>query len=75
MSIIEAYYLLEKDEITIFDVKENKYLNSKEFFKIGKQTHHKFEEKYVIYKDLREKKSNVDVAFNSLTLPRIIAAI
>ena len=56
LSIIEAYYLLEKDEITIFDVKENKYLNTKEFFKIGKQTHHKFEEKYVIYKDLREKR-------------------
>ena len=55
LSLIEAYYLLEKDEITLFDVKENKYLNSKEFFKIGKQSHHKFEEKYVIYKDLREK--------------------
>ena len=55
LSIIEAYYLLEKDEITIFDVKENKYLNTKEFFEIGIQTHHKFEEKYVIYKDLREK--------------------
>jgi tRNA-intron endonuclease len=55
LSLIEAYYLLEKDKITIFDVKKNKYLGSNEFFEIGKQTHHKFEEKYAIYKDLREK--------------------
>ena len=55
LSLIEAYYLLENDLITIFDVKENKFLNTKEFFKIAKRIHHKFEEKYVIYKDLREK--------------------
>jgi len=55
LSLIEAYYLLEKDKITIFDVKREKDLSAKEFFEIAKQIHHKFEEKYVIYKDLREK--------------------
>ncbi len=55
LSLIEAYYLLEKDEIIIFDVKENKDLSPKEFYKLAKNIHHKFEEKYIIYKDLREK--------------------
>ncbi len=55
LSLIEAYYLLENDKITIFDVKREKDLSAKEFFEIAKQIHHKFEEKYVIYKDLREK--------------------
>lgn len=55
LSLIEAYYLLEKDEIIIFDVKENKDLSPKEFYKLAKNIHHKFEEKYTIYKDLREK--------------------
>ncbi|MFX1476777.1 MAG: tRNA-intron lyase [Promethearchaeota archaeon] len=56
LSLIEAYYLLEKDEITIYDVKEKRELKVKEFFTIAKKIHHKFEEKYTIYKDLREKK-------------------
>ncbi len=55
LSLIEAYYLLENGKITIFDVKREKDLSAKEFFEIAKQIHHKFEEKYVIYKDLREK--------------------
>ncbi|MHA1932119.1 MAG: tRNA-intron lyase [Promethearchaeota archaeon] len=56
LSLIEAYYLLENEEIIIHDVKEKKDLNTKEFFKIAKKIHNKFEEKYIIYKDLREKK-------------------
>ncbi|MFX1303650.1 MAG: tRNA-intron lyase [Promethearchaeota archaeon] len=55
LSLIEAYYLLERDEITIFDVKENKNINPKKFHEIAKKIHHKFEEKYIIYKDLRER--------------------
>ncbi|MFX1567763.1 MAG: tRNA-intron lyase [Promethearchaeota archaeon] len=55
LSLIEAYYLLEKDEITIFDQKENKFLDPKEFYDIATRIHHKFEEKYIIYKDLRER--------------------
>ncbi|MHA2087681.1 MAG: tRNA-intron lyase [Promethearchaeota archaeon] len=56
LSLIEAYYLLENNEITIFDVKDKKDLNPKEFFEIATKIHKKFEEKYIIYKDLREKK-------------------
>ena len=56
LSLIEAYYLLENNEITIYDVKEKKGLNPKEFFEIAKKIHNKFEEKYIIYKDLRKKK-------------------
>jgi tRNA-intron endonuclease len=56
LSLIEAYYLLEKEEITIFDVKEKRELDTDEFLKIAKNSHHKFEDKYTIYKDLREKK-------------------
>jgi len=55
LSLIEAYYLLEKDKITIFDAKEDKFLSLKKFHEIAKKIHHKFEEKYVIYKDLRER--------------------
>ena len=55
LSLIEAYYLLERDEITIFDVKDNKFMESMKFHEIAKSIHHKFEEKYIIYKDLREK--------------------
>jgi len=55
LSLIEGYYLLERDEITIFDVIDKKFLNPKKFHEIAKKIHHKFEEKYIIYKDLREK--------------------
>ncbi|MFW9827526.1 MAG: tRNA-intron lyase [Candidatus Thorarchaeota archaeon] len=55
LSLIEAYYLLEKDMITIFDVNYNEFLTPDKFHIIGKKNHHKFEEKYIIYKDLREK--------------------
>jgi tRNA-intron endonuclease len=55
LSIIEAYYLLKNDEITIYDVKKEKDLTIKEFFDIAVNIHDKFEEKYTIYEDLREK--------------------
>ena len=55
LSLIEAYYLLEKERITIFDVLLEKFISAEEFYEIGKKTHYKFEEKYTIYKDLREK--------------------
>jgi len=55
LSLIEACYLLTEDKITIFDPRKNKNLTRKEFFEIGKQIHDKFEEKFIIYKDLRDK--------------------
>ncbi len=55
LSLIEAYYLLNKGEITIYHVKEDKNLTPNEFHEIAKEIHHKFEEKYTIYNDLRKK--------------------
>ncbi|MFX0019007.1 MAG: tRNA-intron lyase [Promethearchaeota archaeon] len=55
LSIEEAYYLLLNRKITIFDPINNKDLTAKEFFKIAKKIHNKFEEKFIIYQDLREK--------------------
>ena len=55
LSIIEAFYLLKNNMITIFNPQTNKFLTSDEFYEIGKNIHHKFEEKFVIYQDLREK--------------------
>ncbi len=55
LSLIEANYLLENDEITIQDVKQDKFLTNEEFYTIALKIHHKFEEKYIIYKDLRER--------------------
>jgi len=56
LSLIEAYFLLKNGKIEIFDVEnENKSLTPEEFFTISKEIHHKFEEKYIIYNDLREK--------------------
>ncbi len=55
LSLIEAQYLLEKEEITIYDVKQNKFLTLDEFYDTAIKIHHKFEEKYIIYKDLRER--------------------
>lgn len=55
LSIEEAYYLLQKEKITIFDPEKEKDLTIKEFFDIATQIHYKFQEKFVIYQDLREK--------------------
>jgi tRNA-intron endonuclease len=55
LSLIEALYLLKNDRITIYDPKLEKYYSHEEFHKIGKTSHHKFEEKFVIYQDLRKK--------------------
>ncbi len=55
LSLIEASYLLKNDKITIYDPKLDKYYSYEEFYEISKKNHHKFEEKYVIYQDLRKK--------------------
>jgi len=55
LSLIEAQYLLESGRISLFDVELNKYLTSEEFFEFAKNKHNMFEDKYKIYKDLRDK--------------------
>lgn len=55
LSLIEAQYLLESGRISIFDVELNKNLTSEKFFEFAKNKHNMFEDKYKIYKDLRDK--------------------
>ena len=55
LSLIEALFLLKNDKITIFDPKLDKNYSYDEFYEICKKIHHKFEEKFVIYQDLRHK--------------------
>ncbi len=55
LSLIEALFLLKNDKITIFDPKLDKNYSYDEFYDICKKIHHKFEEKFVIYQDLRHK--------------------
>ncbi|MBN1214447.1 MAG: tRNA-intron lyase [Candidatus Lokiarchaeota archaeon] len=55
LSLIEAYYLLKREKITIYDVKSARDLSIEEFYEKSKNIHDKFEEKYIIYNDLREK--------------------
>ena len=55
LSLIEALFLLKNDKITIFDPKDDKFYSHDEFYDICKQIHHKFEEKFIIYQDLRQK--------------------
>ena len=55
LSLIEALFLLKNDKITIFDPKLDKNYSYDEFYEICKETHHKFEEKFIIYQDLRQK--------------------
>ncbi|TET03030.1 MAG: tRNA-intron lyase [Promethearchaeota archaeon] len=55
LSLIEAFFLLKNDKITIFDPPLDKIYSHDEFHDICKKTHHKFEEKFIIYQDLRQK--------------------
>lgn len=55
LSLVEALYLLKNDKITIYDPKLDKYYSDEEFHEVSKNIHHKFEEKFVIYQDLRKK--------------------
>jgi len=55
LSLIEALFLLKNDKITIFDPKLDNFYSHDEFYGICKKIHHKFEEKFIIYQDLRQK--------------------
>lgn len=55
LSLLEAYFLLKKDQISIFDVENEKNLTQEEFYSLVRKIHDKFEEKFIIYQDLREK--------------------
>ena len=53
LSLFDALYLLERNKIRI--LKENKELTREEFIEFGNQNYKRFEEKYIVYEDLRKK--------------------
>jgi len=55
LSLLEAHFLLKAERITIYDIENEKYLTTEEFYDIACEIHKKFEEKFIIYQDLREK--------------------
>ncbi len=54
LSLYELIYLLEKGKITVLNEK-NKTVKIETIKKIGKKTYKDFENKYKVYRDLREK--------------------
>ena len=55
LSLIEAYYLLKNKKISIIDKKFKNYLTAENLMKKGKAGDPLFEEKILIYTDIRER--------------------
>ncbi len=55
LSLIEACYLLEKKKIIVYRVEKKFPVNFEELLKIGKKAIDLFEEKMLIYKDMRKR--------------------
>ena len=55
LSLIEAYYLLELGKITIISQDGGNPINNEEFRAVAEEFHTNFLNKYLVYKDLREK--------------------
>ncbi len=55
LSLFEALYLLNKKRIEIFDKSHNKMLTEQDLLQIAIQNFDEFEDKYVVYYDLRER--------------------
>jgi tRNA-intron endonuclease len=55
LSLIEASYLLEKGMILVYINKKENIIDSKVIFKKGKETIPLFEEKMLVYKDIRNR--------------------
>jgi len=54
LDLMEGLYLAEKRAITIHEGPENKKVNLKRLRQKAKQLYEEFEEKYAVYRDLRE---------------------
>lgn len=53
LDLIEGYYLLEKKKIAIYQMK--KKVTTKKLLEICRNEYHDFDEKYLVYKNFREK--------------------
>ena len=60
LSLTEALYLLEKEIIKV--IKDNKELTREEFISYAKRIEPKFLEKYLVYKDLRDRGYTIGTA-------------
>lgn len=54
LDLIEGYYLLEKEKITII-TNTKKHLTVKKMYDMCSQEYHDFEKKYLVYKNFRDK--------------------
>ena len=55
LSLLEALYLMEKGKLILVDAETKRELSFDEFKKMASKIHDKLEEKYIVYKDLRDK--------------------
>ena len=55
LSLMETAYLIEKGDIILREFKTKKPLSLEEFIKIANKFYDRFNEKYIVYKDLRER--------------------
>ncbi len=54
LDLIEGLYLLKNKKIIIYKSKEK--ITSEQLMEIGKNAYHNFENKYIVYKNFRDKK-------------------
>ena len=54
LDLIEAAYLLKKGLLRVFDRRSKKFLTIDELFAYAKKTYNRFEEKFLVYEDLRD---------------------
>jgi tRNA-intron endonuclease len=55
LDLMEGLYLVEKRIITVHEGPEKKKVNLKKLRKMAKQLYEEFDEKYVVYRDFRDK--------------------
>ncbi len=55
LDFLEAVYLYEKDLLEIYNMESNKELNYDELIKIASERYDDFKNKYIVYKDLRDR--------------------
>ncbi len=53
LDLIEAIYLVKKGYLKVYDFKTGEELSISELIKIAKRSYDRFEEKYLVYEDLR----------------------
>ena len=58
LDLMEGLYLLENKKITIYEGSDEESVSLKKLKQKAKQLYDEFEEKYAVYRDLREQRPN-----------------